>query len=124
MMLFFETAKQAWCFLAAVPVGFLIALCLCIGKKEGMIRLLLDLLLLGSSGIVLIGMLLFFREGFLRLYHLLGMILGAFLYLNGICQVKRKISRSIKEKRQQKEKQKEGIEPHKNEMVNTYEQKG
>lgn len=124
MMLFFETSKQAWCFLAAVPVGFLIALCLCIGKKEGMIRLLLDLLLLGSCGVALIGMLLFFREGFLRLYHLLGMMLGAILYLNGICQVKRKISRRFKEKRQRKEESKEGIEPQENEMINTNEQKG
>ena len=50
MRLFFETAQQALSFLAAVPVGFLIAAFLSIGSMGGFFRLAADIavLLLGS----------------------------------------------------------------------------
>ena len=118
MTLFFETGDQLLCFLAAVPAGFLIALCLCFGKKEGILRLVMDLLLLAVSGIAMVCMLLFFRNGALRLYHLLGVITGAILYLSGMNRVQRYVLRLIREKRHQKKGSEEGFDSSENEMIN------
>lgn len=116
MTLFFETAHQVWSFLGAVPAGFLVALCLDAGRNEGIIRMALDLLLLSVLGLGTVVMISLFRDQSLRLYHLLGMLLGAILYLQGLCRLKSYLVRVIKQKRLRKRNIEEGIDHSKNEM--------
>lgn len=98
MNLFFETANQAGCFLAAVPIGFITAIGLDLGKREGVARFLLDVLVLAATGIALVVLLLLRREESLRLYHMLGLGVGALLYYSGIGKLGR-LTRSKKQKK-------------------------
>ena len=95
MKLFFETASQASCFLIAVPLGFLFTLCLDTRWHHGWIRLLLDLLLLGSLGCVLVMLSAICREERVRLYHWLGLLTGAVLYLGGIGRIRKLLNRRM-----------------------------
>ena len=83
MKLFFETEAQAHFFLLMIPFGFATALCLHTGKGVGLLRLLLDLLILLFSGIGAVFLLLSAKDEALRLYHLLGWLIGALLYVCG-----------------------------------------
>ncbi len=84
MKLFFETSAQASLFLLMLPIGFMLALLIDLAGKTGTAKPILDVLamLLGfaSIGICII----LFRDGGLRLYHLLSMLTGMLLYLLGI----------------------------------------
>ena len=83
MRLFFETAQQALSFLAAVPVGFLIAAFLSIGSVGGFFRLAADIAVLLLGGVILVFLLAILGDNALRLHHLLGVLVGALLYLRG-----------------------------------------
>ena len=91
MKLFFETSAQAYSFLAAVPVGFGTALCLDVGKRENLWRVVLDLLLLLLCGYALLVLVFALQEDGLRMYHLLGVTTGGLLYMRGIGSIKRGI---------------------------------
>lgn len=116
MTLFFETSHQAWSFLGALPAGFLIALCLDAGRAEGIWRVVLDLLLLSALGFGIVAMIAVFHDHSLRLYHLLGMLVGAILYFQGLCRIKRYIFEKWKQKRLRKTNAEEGIIQDENEM--------
>ena len=77
MKLFFETAGQAQAFLAAVPLGLVLAACLDASA-------LADVLMMLTAGFALMGMMLLSRDEALRLYHLLAILTGALLYTQGI----------------------------------------
>ncbi len=102
MNLFFETANQAQCFLAAVPIGFATAMGLDIGRREGIVRFLMDVLILAMSGLSLILLLLLLHEGAIRLYHLLGLGVGALLYINGVGKLMRLLRRRLQKRNEKK----------------------
>ena len=105
MTLFFETAQQAFSFLAAAVLGFAIAACLCCGQAGGFGRILADILLLLSGGAALVLLLAILRDDRLRAYHLLGAACGAILYLCGCHALYRRMQNLFaeikKEKRQE-----------------------
>lgn len=103
MNLFFETANQAGCFLAAAPIGFAAAMGLDLGRRQGIARFLLDVLVLSAAGVALVVLLLLGREESLRLYHMLGLGVGALLYSSGIG----KLARLARAKMQKKKKEKQ-----------------
>lgn len=84
MKLFFETAGQAQAFLAAVPLGLVLAACLDASVLAGPLRPLADVLMMLTAGFALMGMMLLSRDEALRLYHLLAILTGALLYTQGI----------------------------------------
>ena len=77
MTLFFETAGQAQAFLAAVPLGLLLAACLDASVLAGPLRPVADVLMM-------------------RLYHLLALLTGAVLYTQGIGRLVRLIRARLK----------------------------
>ena len=81
MKLFFETAGQAQAFLAAVPLGLVLAACLDASVLAGPLA---DVLMMLTAGFALMGMMLLSRDEALRLYHLLAILTGALLYTQGI----------------------------------------
>lgn len=103
MNLFFETAHQAGSFLAAAPIGFVVALGLDLGRREGITRFLLDVLVLSAAGIALVVLLLLGREESMRLYHMLGLGVGALLYSGGIGRLNRLVRSKIEKKRKEKQ---------------------
>ena len=84
MKLFFETTRQAGCFLCMVPIGFVMSLCTDISIKAGKIQPVLDVLITLLTGISVLGGVVLLGENQLRLYHMLGMTTGAILYTQGI----------------------------------------
>ena len=84
MRLFFETGAQSASFLAAVPIGFALAFCLDWLKGKQVLRLVLDVCFFLLAGLSLLVLTIFLSEEKLRLYHLLGMIVGSLLYVRGI----------------------------------------
>lgn len=84
MKLFFETARQANCFLLMIPLGLVLAFLLDADVFAGRIRLLLDCLLIVAAGGAVLLSIVFWQESGLRLYHLLGLFIGAVLYVHGI----------------------------------------
>lgn len=111
MNLFFETANQAGCFLAAAPIGFAAAMGLDLGMKKGISRFVLDVLVLSAAGIALVGLLLLGREESLRIYHLLGLGVGALLYSGGIGRLGRLFSEKMQKKKQEKQRKRQESEP-------------
>lgn len=95
MNLFFETTVQANCFLCMVPVGFAIAACLDVSAFLGRFRLLLDILVLLLAGMGVLMLISVMQEGSLRAYHLLGLLTGAIVYLQGIGRLLRMIIRKL-----------------------------
>lgn len=77
MKLFFETAGQAQAFLAAVPLGLVLAACLDASVLAGPLRPLADVLMMLTAGFALMGMMLLSRDEALRLYHLLAILTGS-----------------------------------------------
>ena len=104
MTLFFESDIQSICFLRMVPIGFLAALCLASGTRAGVFRALMDilLLLLGGGGAVFL--LVSLQENGLRLYHYLGLMIGAILYTEGFERIVRCIHRKCKKRNPEKRK--------------------
>lgn len=100
MRLFFETSGQGIAFLAAIPVGFLLAACLDCAKGKPLLRAVLDIAVLMLSGFVLLLLTVLLSEEKLRIYHLLGLVIGAFLYLKGAGEVKRMIAAFYLRKKQ------------------------
>ncbi len=84
MNLFFETENQARAFIAAVPLGFVMAAAFSMPGKSGRFRALLDVLWLLACGASLLMLTVFTRESGLRAYHILALIVGAILYLLGV----------------------------------------
>ena len=84
MKLFFETAGQAQAFLAAVPLGLVLAACLDASVLAGPLRPLADVLMMLAAGFALMAMMLLSRDEALRLYHLLAILTGALIYTQGI----------------------------------------
>jgi uncharacterized membrane protein len=88
--LFFETSGQAWRFLCVVPLGFVAALCLD-AQSSGVLRVLADVVLLMAVGIGTLVVIVFCGDARTRLYHLLALVTGAQLYLQGIGKIVRLI---------------------------------
>ena len=99
MTLFFETGHQAVCFLAALPLGFLIAACLCWGRTGGFLRLAADIVFLACGGTAMVVLLAFLRDDMLRMYHVLGALIGAILYLCGCNSMMKRISARLHAKK-------------------------
>lgn len=95
MKLFFETALQARVFLAALPIGLMLGLCLDMGKLFGKARPAADILamLLGAAGLIILSMLSL--ENGLQLYHLLAVAVGMLLYLCGVGRLFRYVARKM-----------------------------
>lgn len=87
MKLFFETSRQASCFLCMVPLGLAMAIFLDISLIAGKMRPVMDVLVLLSAGLTVLVAIIFCRETTLRLYHLLGLTTGALLYTQGIGKI-------------------------------------
>lgn len=90
-MLFFESSQQAVPFLTAVTAGFLFALLLEFPIKKGSLQVLVDFVTVIFSSAILIVFLLFFKAEKIRLFFLLGVVVGIFLYLKGYGEVIRKV---------------------------------
>lgn len=103
MNLFFETANQAVCFLAAAPIGFAAAMGLDLGRREGLARFFLDVLVLSAAGVALVVLLLLGREEGMRLYHMLGLGTGALLYLGGLGRLSKLARSKIQKKKKEKQ---------------------
>ena len=88
MKLFFETVGQSRSFLMSIPFGLLAAVLLDYRKRGGVWRNLFDILILLVLGSALFILLVILREQSLRIYHLLGILCGACLYLLGIARIK------------------------------------
>ena len=80
----FETAGQPQAFLAAVPLGLVLAACLDASVLAGPLRPLADVLMMLAAAASLMAMMLLARDEALRLYHLLAILTGALLYTQGI----------------------------------------
>lgn len=104
MKLFFETAHQADCFLLMIPLGFMLALCLDADAAAGPIRLILDCLLILAAGAAVLSAIAFWRESGLRLYHLLGLLIGAVLYVHGLGRLIRLAARKVRNHPRRQEK--------------------
>ena len=100
MTLFFETGRQSSCFLAALPLGFFTTACLCWGGAGGFFRLAADLVLLACGGTAMVFLLGLSGEHTLRIYHILGLLTGAFLYLHGCNPLLKHILKHLREKRE------------------------
>jgi len=87
MNLFFETSRQAICFLCMVPVGFAAALCLELGRFHAGIRPVMDVLVLLMAGFAVLAAIVLCRESALRLYHLLGLLTGALICMEGVGKI-------------------------------------
>jgi len=98
MKLFFETSGQAVSFLSAVPAGFLLCCCLCVGKANGLWRMFLDLLILVLGAFVLFWLFVVCFSMELRFYHLLGVLSGALLCMTGTIPAVRNLSAYCKKK--------------------------
>lgn len=83
MKLFFETAIQSWSFLMVLPLGFGLALLLDAGAVTRAFRCAADILLVLSAGVAVFSVVVWNGESDLRLFHLLGLLTGAMLYLCG-----------------------------------------
>ena len=96
MTLFFETAGQAQAFLAAVPLGLLLAACLDASVLAGPLRPVADVLMMLAAAASLMAMMLLARDEALRLYHLLALLTGAVLYTQGIGRLVRLMRARLK----------------------------
>ncbi|MCI6039869.1 MAG: hypothetical protein MR742_05020 [Clostridiales bacterium] len=99
MRLFFETTGQAQAFLAAVPLGLVLAACLDASVLTGPLRPLADVVMMLAGGIALMVMMLLARDEALRLYHLLAVLTGAVLYTQGIGRLVRMMRTSLKKRK-------------------------
>ena len=93
MKLFFETGRQAWCFLCMAPVGMAAAFLMDADFIAGKLRPAADILLLLLSGLAALVMVVLCKETGLRLYHLLGFLTGVVLYLEGLGKIIRRVAR-------------------------------
>ena len=91
MKLFFETAVQKNVFLLTLPVGFLVCFLLDTQIPSILIQTFLDFGVLISTGVILVLLVLFSDGSTLRIYHLLGLISGAILYVCGVGICRRKV---------------------------------
>ena len=91
MKLFFESSGQANVFLLMSFSGFVIALLLDSKSSSGVIRLMVDALIIIWGGVTLLATVVFFRENTLRAYHLLGMLSGVLIYLAGVGKIIRRL---------------------------------
>ena len=96
MTLFFETAGQVQAFLAAVPLGLLLAACLDASVLAGPLRPVADVLVMLTAAASLMAMMLLARDEALRLYHLVALLTGAVLYTQGIGRLVRLIRARLK----------------------------
>lgn len=96
MRLFFETGGQGAGFLAAAALGFALAMLLDGGRSHPLWRAALDVLLLTAVGAALLWLNLFLAQERLRSYHLLGMTVGALLYVRGTGEIRRAALRFLK----------------------------
>ena len=103
MKLFFETSGQSVCFLLMIPVGFLLALLLDADVIAGRLRSAADIALLLLAGAACLWLIVLTGERGLRVYHVLGLLSGAVLYLCGIGRVIRILKLKIRSARQEKD---------------------
>lgn len=89
MKLFFETITQSRIFLLSVLLGFILCFLLDVRIRISGIRFVLDLLTLFCSGVCLVMGLLLSGEHRVRLYHILGILCGSLLYLEGFSKTVR-----------------------------------
>ena len=79
-MLFFETQTQAYLFLASIPLGFLLMLILALRIRYAAIRTPFDFVAIIGAALILSMFIAKNREGGMRMYHLLGVLCGVYLY--------------------------------------------
>lgn len=96
-MLFFESSQQTVPFLTAVAAGFCLSLLLEFPIKQGLLQVLVDFVAVFFSAAILIVFLLFCQAGKIRLFFLLGVVVGIFLYLKGAGKMLRKAKEMKKE---------------------------
>lgn len=84
MNLFFETADQGVCFLCAIPLGVLLSFFLDGRQHYGAVRALMDAAAMLCAGIALLALTAFLQEEKLRMYHVLGLLVGCILYVTGV----------------------------------------
>ena len=87
MKLFFETSGQAQAFLAAVPLGMLLAAALDLSRYTGRLKPAADVAALLLCSLSLLALTLALRDASLRLYHVLAVVIGALLYAGGVGRV-------------------------------------
>ena len=97
MSLFFETSVQGQMFLICISVGFLMAMLLDCKSNGGPLRFFIDFSVLTTCAIVLLLMMIDFREKALREYHVLGIISGSILYLSGVGRLKKRMHHWIRQ---------------------------
>ena len=102
MKLFFETSHQAMCFLLMAPAGFLAALLLDADALAGVLRPLADVAVLLLAGAAVLVLTSAAGESGVRLYHLLGALTGAVVYLCGAGRIVRMLKRKKAAVRQEK----------------------
>jgi len=95
-MLFFESSQQTIPFLSAVIAGFCLALLLELPIKKGFFQVLSDFAAVVFSAAILIAFLLYSQAGKIRLFFLLGVVVGIFLYLKGSGKVLQKVKKMKK----------------------------
>jgi len=83
MSLFFETSSQANCLLYMLPLGFAVSFCMDAGRLYKSVRLLADVSALCATGLMVLLIMVLCNENTLRIYHLLGVISGMYLYSQG-----------------------------------------
>lgn len=96
MNLFFETAGQSLCFLLAIPIGLLLAFLLDGSHGEGIARAVMDVLSLIGAGTALLALTVFLQDEKLRMYHVLGMLVGCILYTGGVGRLRRGIRNRLR----------------------------
>ena len=99
MKLFFETEIQSLSFLMTLPLGFAMALLLDINRASAFFRCLADILTVLLAGFSLMLVVIWRGENALRLYHLLGLLAGAVLYVSGVGRLWRAARGKSRQKR-------------------------
>lgn len=102
MKLFFETAAQGSLFLMMLPLGILLAVCIDVASCARRSRPLWDVLVVLLCGGLMAAAVVLLGDEKLRMYHLLGILCGALLYLFGARSLWRTIIRSLQKKKQEK----------------------
>ncbi|MBE5801163.1 MAG: hypothetical protein E7319_02640 [Clostridiales bacterium] len=96
MKRFFETSGQASIFLAMVPLGLLLALCIDVSSVWKKSKAFWDIVAVLLCGLALAMMVVLFQDEQLRIYHLLALLVGVILYTCGFHRVWQWGKRGIK----------------------------
>ena len=99
MTLFFETSTQADFFLQTVLLGLVLACCLDLLNIKSYFSVVVDIVVLGLLSGCLILIMIIFQQESLRIYHVLGCMVGSIVYLQGIGKVLKGIVTKINQRK-------------------------